>query len=51
VLIEEGRITLDLKVDLPRPRARGAAFAALEQRLLSRILNQIPATSAVPAAA
>ena len=29
VLIEDGRITLDLKVDLPRPRVRGnAAFAA-----------------------
>jgi sulfonate transport system ATP-binding protein len=41
VLIEDGRITLDLKVDLPRPRARGnAAFAALEQRLLSSILHQ-----------
>jgi sulfonate transport system ATP-binding protein len=40
VLIEDGRITLDLKVELPRPRARGtAAFAALEQRLLSHILH------------
>jgi len=44
VLIEEGRITLDLNVDLPRPRARGnAAFAALEQRLLSSILRPSPA--------
>ncbi|MRW90638.1 ATP-binding cassette domain-containing protein [Duganella sp. FT80W] len=52
VLIEEGRITLDLKVDLPRPRARGnAGFAALEQRLLSRILNQTPADPAIAAAA
>jgi sulfonate transport system ATP-binding protein len=52
VLIEDGRITLDLKVDLPRPRARGnAAFAALEQRLLNRILKQTPTTSAVAAAA
>ncbi|MTV36663.1 ATP-binding cassette domain-containing protein [Duganella radicis] len=51
VLIEEGRITLDLKVELPRPRARGnAAFAALEQRLLSRILNQTAATDAAIAA-
>jgi len=53
VLIEDGRVTLDLKVDLPRPRAsvRGnAAFAALEQRLLSRILNQTPSTSAAIAA-
>jgi sulfonate transport system ATP-binding protein len=39
LLIEEGRITLDLQVDLPRPRARGnAAFAALEERLLERLL-------------
>ncbi|HEX5344935.1 MAG TPA: ATP-binding cassette domain-containing protein [Duganella sp.] len=52
VLIEEGRITLDLKVDLPRPRARGnPAFAALEQRLLAHILNQTPSSSAVAAAA
>ena len=47
VLIEDGRITLDLKVDLPRPRARGsAAFAALEQRLLGRILHHPPAIAA-----
>ncbi|SHN08961.1 sulfonate transport system ATP-binding protein [Duganella sacchari] len=52
VLIEDGRITLDLKVDLPRPRARGnAAFAALEQRLLGRILHQTPADTAIAAAA
>src|SRR5471032_3396256 len=49
VLIDEGRITLDLKVDLPRPLARGsAAFAALEQRLLSRILHH-PAAAATAA--
>jgi len=47
VLIEEGRITLDLKVDLPRPRARGnAAFAALEQQLLESILHPAPARHA-----
>ena len=52
VLIEEGRITLDLKVDLPRPRARGnAAFAALEQRLLSSILRPSPAAHGGIAAA
>jgi sulfonate transport system ATP-binding protein len=50
VLIEDGRITLDMKVDLPRPRARGnAAFAALEQRLLGRILHQEPSASAIAA--
>ena len=52
VLIEEGRITLDLKVDLPRPRARGnAAFAALEQLLLSSILHPAPAAQGGIAAA
>jgi sulfonate transport system ATP-binding protein len=50
VLIEDGRITLDLKVDLPRPRARGnAAFAALEQRLLSSILHHPAAPQAAAA--
>ena len=40
VLIEEGRIALDLRVDLPRPRERGsAAFAALEDQLLRRVLK------------
>jgi len=52
VLIEDGRITLDMQVDLPRPRARGnAAFAALEQRLLGRILKQAPAGADIAAAA
>jgi sulfonate transport system ATP-binding protein len=52
VLIEDGRITLDLKVDLPRPRARGSvAFAALEQRLLGRILNHTPLDAPAPAIA
>jgi sulfonate transport system ATP-binding protein len=47
LVIEEGRIAHDLKVDLPRPRARGsAAFAALEQRLLGRILHHPPAVAA-----
>ena len=52
VLIEEGRITLDMNVDLPRPRSRGnAAFAALEQRLLGRILKQAVAGQAIAVAA
>jgi sulfonate transport system ATP-binding protein len=55
VLIEDGRITLDLKVDLPRPRARGnPAFAALEQTLLNSILHPAPApvvAAAIAAAA
>lgn len=41
VLIDEGRITLDLTVDLPRPRRRGTPeFAALESRILDRILQR-----------
>ena len=51
VLIEDGRITLDLKIDLPRPRARGSvAFASLEQRLLGHILNHPPAPAVAAAA-
>lgn len=43
VLIDEGRITLDLKIDLPRPRHRGnARFAALEDRVLRRVLSRAP---------
>jgi len=41
ILIEEGRIALDVPVDLPRPRSQGdAAFAALEKRILDRVLRQ-----------
>ncbi|SNS63926.1 sulfonate transport system ATP-binding protein [Noviherbaspirillum humi] len=41
VLIEDGRITLDERIALPRPRARGdAAFARLEESILSRVLRQ-----------
>jgi sulfonate transport system ATP-binding protein len=41
LLVEEGRITLDLRIDLPRPRARGTApFAALEQQVLAQVLHE-----------
>ena len=41
VLIEDGRIVLDVPVDLPRPRQRGsAAFAGLVERVLRRVLQQ-----------
>ncbi|MFZ6814805.1 ATP-binding cassette domain-containing protein [Undibacterium sp. Rencai35W] len=44
ILIEDGQITLDERVSLPRPRARGnPAFAELEERILRRILKR-PAT-------
>ncbi|RMT76522.1 aliphatic sulfonates ABC transporter ATP-binding protein [Pseudomonas viridiflava] len=39
ILIEEGRIGLDLLVDLPRPRARGShRLAALETEVLNQVL-------------
>lgn len=46
VLIDEGRITLDLRVPLPRPRLRGAEFAALEERVLREVLRQGPGDEA-----
>jgi sulfonate transport system ATP-binding protein len=40
LLIEEGRIGLDLQVDLARPRARGSyQLAALETEVLNRVLS------------
>lgn len=40
LLIEEGRITLDEPVALPRPREHGQpAFAALERRVLKRLMS------------
>ena len=51
VLIEDGRIVLDVPVDLPRPRQRGsAAFAGLVERVLRRVLQQPdPAGALAPA--
>ncbi|NHZ33777.1 ATP-binding cassette domain-containing protein [Massilia rubra] len=41
LLVEDGRISLDLHVDLPRSGRRGtAAFAALEQSVLARVLRK-----------
>ena len=40
LVIENGRIALDVAVALPRPRQRDAQFAALEQRLLNHLLGQ-----------
>jgi sulfonate transport system ATP-binding protein len=40
LLIEEGKITLDLRVDIPRPRRRGSAeIAALEGRILDALFK------------
>ncbi|AXK81556.1 ATP-binding cassette domain-containing protein [Pseudolabrys taiwanensis] len=38
LLIEEGRISLDLRIDLPRPRQRGSADAAAFEGLILREL-------------
>jgi sulfonate transport system ATP-binding protein len=41
ILIEEGRIALDQRVALGRPRSHGdPAFAALEKRILDRVLQK-----------
>lgn len=41
ILIEDGRIALDERVTLARPRERGdATFAALENRILHRVLQK-----------
>lgn len=41
ILIEEGKVTLDVRVDLPRPRARGnPRFAELEEQILHRVLQK-----------
>jgi sulfonate transport system ATP-binding protein len=40
LLIEDGQVTLDERIMLPRPRARGhAAFARLEEQILARVLK------------
>jgi len=40
LLIEEGRLALDLEVGLARPRARGSVeFGSLEQKVLERVLR------------
>jgi len=49
VLIEEHRIALDERVAWSRPRSRGPALAAYEERILERVLQQ-PASQAAPAA-
>ncbi|WP_426398829.1 ATP-binding cassette domain-containing protein [Ralstonia sp. R-29] len=41
VLIEDGRIALDERIDLPRPRHRGSpAFARLEEAILNRVMQR-----------
>jgi len=41
ILIEKGKITMDLRVPLQRPRERGsAAFAKLEGKVLARVMGK-----------
>lgn len=50
ILIEEGHIALDERINLPRPRSQGdAEFAAIEKRILDRVLGK-PEPAEVPAA-
>jgi sulfonate transport system ATP-binding protein len=39
LLIEDGGIALDLRVDLPRPRRAGPAVAEIEAQILDRLLG------------
>jgi len=48
VQIEDHRIALDERVLLPRPRHRGQAFAAYEERILDRVLQQPEGVSVPP---
>ena len=49
ILIEDGRIALDEFVALPRPRSHGdPAFAALEKRILDRVLQKPASESVAP---
>jgi len=49
VLIEDGRITLDETIALARPRSQGdATFAALEKRILDRVLQKPQQPGRVP---
>jgi sulfonate transport system ATP-binding protein len=41
LLLEDGRVALDVAVDVPRPRRRGDPLAAvIEGRILERLLRR-----------
>ncbi|PKH24261.1 aliphatic sulfonates ABC transporter ATP-binding protein [Enterobacterales bacterium CwR94] len=47
LLIEEGKIGLDLTIDLPRPRRKGSVrLAELEAQVLDRVMNNAPLSPA-----
>lgn len=48
LLIEDGRVALDQRIDLARPRSRGQAqFAALEEAILARVLRHPGSETAI----
>jgi len=50
ILIEDGRIALDENISLARPRSQGdPAFAAIEKRILDRVLQKPADTESEPA--
>lgn len=50
ILVEDGRIALDERIALVRPRAQGdTAFAAIEKRILDRVLQKPGTAEAEPA--
>jgi sulfonate transport system ATP-binding protein len=50
ILIEDGRIALDENIALARPRSQGdPAFAAIEKRILDRVLQKPQSPEAEPA--
>ncbi|MDC7718618.1 ATP-binding cassette domain-containing protein [Vogesella sp. DC21W] len=50
VLVEEGRVALDVRIDLPRPRQHGdTRFVAFEQHILQRVLQGPAYTGQLPA--
>jgi sulfonate transport system ATP-binding protein len=40
LMLDAGKVVMDIAVDLPRPRRRGEAAAAIEERILDRLLNR-----------
>jgi sulfonate transport system ATP-binding protein len=51
LLIEDGSVVLDERIALPRPRSRRQpGLAAVEERVLARVLGGAPGAAAAPAA-
>jgi len=42
LLIEEGRILADIRINLPRPREKDSSFAHYEKQLLDRLMARTP---------